>query len=371
MANHSTVFVGLDVHKDSITVACVGSAPTDPLIDIGTIGTQQYAIDRLIKKLQGRGPLCFVYEAGPCGFWLHRYLTGKGLDCIVAAPSLIPRRPGDRIKTDRRDARNLALALRADTLTPVHVPTPSQEAFRDVVRAWQQAKRDIAAARQRLKSFLLRNDIRYTGRAAWSAAHRRWLSELVLPSPAQQIVFQELLDALSERERRRDRLETELDRLAPQWEGYPLARALQAFRGIQKTVAYTVIAEAGDLARFAHPRRFMAWLGLVPSEHSSGTTRRQGPITRTGNRWARTLLVEAAWAYRYTPKVSAIIERRAQDIDPAIRELAWKAQLRLTQRYRRLSARGKHHNLVVTAVARELAAFIWAAARLVERTANG
>lgn len=366
MANDTTVFVGLDVHKDSITVACVGSDPTDSPIDVGTIGTQQYAIDRLIKKLAGRGRLQFVYEAGPCGFWLQRYLRGKAEDCVVAAPSLIPKRPGDRIKTDRRDARNLALALRAGTLTAVHLPTPGQEAFRDVVRAWQQSKRDVTAAKQRLKSFLLRNDIRYSGRSTWTAAHRRWLSELVLQSTPQQIVFQELVDAINERERRRDRLEHQLDSLAADWEGYRLAQALMAFRGIQKTVAYTVVAEAGDLERFAHPTQFMAWLGLVPGEHSSGGTRRQGPITRCGNRWARTLLVEAAWAYRYTPKVSAIIEKRAQAIDPRVRELAWKAQLRLSHKYRRLSARGKHANVVVTAVARELAAFIWDAARTIE-----
>lgn len=366
MAHDTTVFVGLDVHKDSITVACVGSHPTDPVIEFGKIGTQQYAIDRMIKKLSGRGRLKFVYEAGPCGFWLKRYLHGKDQDCMVAAPSLIPKRPGERVKTDRRDARNLALSLRAGTLTAVHIPTPEQEAFRDVVRAWQQSKRDITAAKQRLKSFLLRNDIRYTGRATWNAAHRRWLSELVLPRVPQQIVFQELVDAIDERERRRDRLEGELESLAPDWAGYPLAQALLAFRGIQKTVAYTLIAEAGDLARFSHPSRFMAWLGLVPAEHSSGATRRQGPITRCGNRWARTLLVEAAWAYRYTPKVSAVIERRAQNIDPQIRELAWKAQLRLTRKFRRMTARGKHSNLVVTAVARELAGFIWDAARLIE-----
>src|SRR5690606_10336780 len=248
---------------------------------------------------------------------------GQGEDCVVAAPSLIPKRPGERIKTDRRDARNLALALRAGTLTAVHIPSPEQEAFRDVVRAWQQSKRDITAAKQRLKSFLLRNDIRYTGRATWNAAHRRWLSELVLPSGPQQIVFQEVVDAINERERRRDRLKRQLDALAPTWERYPLALALLAFRGIQKTEAYNIVAEAGDLARFSHPSRFMTWLGLVPGEHSSGNTRRQGPITRCGNRWARTLLVEAAWSYRYTPKVSAIIEKRAQDIDPRIRELAW------------------------------------------------
>jgi transposase len=367
MAHDTTLFVGLDVHKDSITAACVGSDTTALPVDLGTFGTQQYAIDRLIKKLSGRGHLRFVYEAGPCGFWLQRYLRSLGPECLVAAPSLIPRRPGVRIKTDRLDARNLALALRAGTLTAVHIRTPEEEAFRDVVRAWQQAKRDITAAKQRLKAFLLRNDIRYEGRASWSAAHRRWLSRLVLPSPAQQIVFQELLDAVLERERRRERLEQQLDALAPSWSGYPLASALLAFRGIQKTVAYTVVAETASFSRFSHPSRFMAWLGFVPSEHSSGASRHQGPITRSGNRWARTLLVEAAWAYRYSPKVSPIIEQRAQHIDPQIRAIAWKAQLRLSHKYRRLVARGKHANVAVTAVARELAGFIWDAARLIEQ----
>lgn len=369
MNHDTTVFVGLDVHKDSITATYVGADPSEPPVDLGTFGTQQYAIDKLIKKVSGRGVLQFTYEAGPCGFWLERYLRSKGQRCLVAAPSLIPKRPGERIKTDRRDARNLALALRAGTLTAVHVPTADQEAFRDVVRVWQQSKRDITGAKQRLKAFLLRNDIRYSGRATWNAAHRRWLSELVTSSASQQIVYQELLGSIEERERRRDRLEQQLETLAPYWDGYPLAQALLAFRGIQKTVAYTVVAETADLSRFSHPSRFMAWLGLVPSEHSSGATRRQGPITRCGNRWARTLLVEAAWAYRYNAKVSGIIERRAENIDPAIRDLAWKAQLRLSRKYRRLIARGKHKNVAVTAVARELAAFIWDAARMLEHRA--
>ena len=364
MDNDSTVFIGLDVHKDSIAVARVGSASSDPVIDVATIGTQQYAIDRLIARLSGHGPLQFVYEAGPCGFWLHRYLTGKGQRCLVAAPSLVPRRPGDRIKTDRRDARNLVLGLRAGTLTAVHIPGPEQEAFRDVVRAWQQSKREVAKGKQRLKAFLLRNDLRYAGTASWSEAHRRWLATLVLPSAVQQVVFQELVDTITERAARRARLEAQMEELAPRWSGYPAAQALLAFRGVQQAVAYGVVAEAGDFARFSHPRRFMAWLGLVPSEHSSGGTRRLGGITKTGNRWARTLLVEAAWAYRHPPKVSAIIETRAQQIDPAIRAIAWKAQLRLTRKYRRMRARGKPHNLIVTAIARELAGFLWDAARL-------
>lgn len=363
--NDTTVYVGLDVHKDTITAASVGVEPQAAVVDLGTIGTQHYAIDRLVKKLAPQGRLKLVYEAGPCGFWLHRYLTGKGLECVVTAPSLIPKKPGVRIKTDRRDARNLALGLKNGGLSLVHVPSADQEQFRDVVRAWQQAKRDVTAARQRIKAFLLRHDIRYTGRAGWSAAHRRWLSEVVLPTATQQIVFQELVDSMGDRERRRDRLERQIDALAPDWSGYPLAQALQAFRGIQKTAAYTLVAEVHDLARFPHPRHFMAWLGLVPGEHSTGQTRRQGPITRCGNRFVRTMLTEAAWAYRYHPKVSRIIETRAQDVDPAVREIAWRAQIRLHHQYRKLTARGKHRNVAVTAVARELAAFIWDAARLV------
>lgn len=364
-----TQYVGLDVHKDSITVARVGSAPGEAVVLVGKIGTQQYAIDRLLNKLRGRGPLKLVYEAGPCGFWLQRYLASKGEDCQVVAPSLIPQRPGDRIKTDSRDAQNLALALRAGTLTAVHIPTPEEEAFRDVVRAWQQSKRDVTKAKQRLKGFLLRNDIRYAGKDSWSSAHRRWLAKLVLPSAAQQVVFQECVDAVSEREARRDRLEQQMDALAPAWPGYPIASALIAFRGVQRAVAYTLVSEACDFQRFEHPRRFMAWLGLVPGEHSSGSTRRQGGITKTGNRWARTLLVEAAWSYRYSAKVSPIIERRSQDIDPRIRAIAWKAQLRLTRKYQRMRARGKQHNVIVTAIARELAAFLWDAARLVQQQA--
>ena len=364
MSNHSTLFVGLDVHKDSIAVAYVQHGTEAVVVDYGTIGTQQYAIRRLIKKLSARGAdLVLAYEAGPCGFWLHRLLTQWGYRCFVVAPSLVPKRPGERIKTDRRDARKLALNLKAGTLTPVHIPSPTEEAFRDVVRAWHQAKWDVTKAKQRLAHFLLRNDIRYTGKTPWTAAHRRWLSELVLPSAAQQIVFQELVMAVAERERRRDRLEQQLDLLAPDWPGYDLARVLQAFRGLQKTVSYTVVAEACDLSRFAHPRHFMAWLGLIPAEYSSGSKRRQGRITRSGNRWARTMLIEAAWSYRYTPKVSRIIQLRQEKVPAQILDIAWQAQLRLHKKYRRLMGRGVTKNKVITALARELAGFIWAAGR--------
>jgi transposase len=364
MCDDTTVFVGLDVHKDSIAVAMILDGAEAPVVDYGTIGTQRYAVQRLIRNLSDRGARpVFVYEAGPCGFRLHRLLIQWGYRCLVVAPSLVPKRPGVRIKTDRRDARQLAMNLKAGTLTAVHIPSPTEEAFRDVVRAWHQAKWDVTKAKQRLAHFLLRNDIRYTGKSHWTPAHRRWLSELVLPSAAQQIVFQELVMAVDERERRRDRLEDQLDQLAPDWPGYALAQALQAFRGLQKTVAYTVLAEACDLRRFGHPRHFMAWLGLIPAEHSSGSKRRQGSITRSGNRWARTMLIEAAWAYRYSPKVSRIIQLRQEQVPAPILDIAWQAQLRLHKKYRRLIGRGVNKNKVITAVARELAGFIWASAR--------
>lgn len=364
MSNDTTVFVGLDVHKDSIVVAFVCQDYAASVQEYGTIGTQQYAIRKMVTQLQGRGSrLVFAYEAGPCGFWLHRLLTGWGYCCVVVAPSLVPKLGGDRIKTDRRDARKLAVCLKAGTLTAVHIPTPQEEAFRDVVRAWHQAKWDVTKAKQRLQHFLLRNDIRYAGAKAWSQAHRRWLSDLVLPSPPQQIVFQELVMAVDERERRRDRLEAQLDRLAPEWPGYGLATALQAFRGIQKTVAYTVVAEVGDFSRFDRASRLMGWMGLVPGEHSSGSKRRQSAITRAGNRWARTMLIEAAWAYRHPAKVSRIIQKRQEAVPPAIVDVAWRAQLRLHAKYLRLMRRGVSKNKVVTAVARELAGFLWDASQ--------
>lgn len=352
-------FVGLDVHKDTIAAACVGLHPDEPVIDLGVCGPQQYAIDRLLKKASGRGRIRVVYEAGPTGYGLQRYLASRDIDCVVAAPSLIPKAPGDRIKTDRRDAIGLALALRAGVLSPVRIPSVDEEAFRGVVRAWQQSKTDVTHARQRLKQCLLRNDIRYAGRATWGPAHRRWLSELVLPSAALQIVFQEHLMAIDERERRRHRLEAELTALTATAPQQQLILNLQALRGVSRVVATTLAAETGDLHRFATPAQFMAWLGLVPSEHSSGATRRQGAITRCGNRWARTMLVEAAWAYRYPAKVSRVIQLRHEGLEPEIVERAWAAQLRLCRRFQRLKAKHKPINKVVVAIARELAGFVW------------
>lgn len=369
MKNDTTIYVGLDSHKDSNVAAySVGLGEVQVL---GNIGVRQRDLDRLCKRMQSKGSrVCFAYEAGPCGYGLYRYLTKKGFACMVCAPSLIARKPGDRVKTDRRDAIKLVKALRMDDLTPVHVPDVDDEALRDLVRAWGTAKRDLRKARQRLKAFLLMHDVRYTGRANWGPAHRRWLSEFTFPVPWSQLAWEEHRRTIEDRLAQCDRLETALREAAPQWRWYPVVRAIQAMRGVQFTVAISVIAEIGDLSRFDRPSQLMAWLGVTASEHSSGGSRKLGGITKAGNSRARRMLVEAAWSYRYPAKVSRIIQVRQDGLPKPIIDRAWDAQLRLCGRYRRMVARGKLPNVAVVAVARELSAFIWDIARMTNTTSG-
>src|SRR5947209_7081423 len=280
-----TLFVGLDVHKDTIAVAYAAEDRSTEVVSLGMIGTRQRDIDKLIRKLESKGaPLTIAYEAGPCGYWLYRYLTRRGLSCIVVAPSLIPRKPGDRVKTDRRDAVTLARLLRSGDLSSIYVPTVDDEAIRDLSRAREDAVRDLKRHKVRLKAFLLRQDIRYEGRANWNAAHLRWLAHVVCSTPAQQIVFQEYVHAVSEQTERLRRLETELLHTAVKtWRLHPVVAAVQALRGLDLTGAVTLIAEVGDLTRFDTPRKLMSYLGLTPSEYSSGEHRDQGGITKAGN----------------------------------------------------------------------------------------
>jgi transposase len=281
----------------------------------------------------------------------------------VVAPSLIPKKPGDQVKTDRRDAVDLARLLRSGDLTPVYVPSIEDEAIRDLCRARDAARLTLKNANLRLKAFLLRLGLHYVGRADWNDAHRRYLAKVVCPTAAQQIVFQESVRAVDEQVDRVQRLEVELRDLAPQWRLTPVVEALQALRGVQWLVAVTVVAELGDLTRFASPRQLGAFVGLIPSEHSTGPRRRLGAITKTGNGRARRALIEGAWAYRHPAKVSAHIQRRIDTLPKPIQDIGWKAQVRLCKRFRRLVARGKHPNVAVTAIARELIAFMWAIAK--------
>ena len=361
-----TLYVGLDVHKDSITVAYVPEDRGAEVVSLGAIGTRQSDIDKLIRKLQSKGAtLVFVYEAGPCGYWLYRYFRRHGLSCHVVAPSLIPRKPGDRVKTDRRDAVTLARLMRSGDLSAIYVPEIADEAIRDLSRGRDDAMRDLKAPKHRLKAFLLRHDIRYEGRASWNAAHLRWLSEVVCATRAQQIVFQEYVRAVTEQHDRLQRLEAELHAEVKGWRLYPVVEAIQALRGVEHTSAVILMAELGDLTRFDTPRQLMSYLGLTPSEYSSGDRRRQGGITKAGNTHARRALVEGAWAYRYPAKVSRHLQLRLEKLPAEVQAIGWKAQVRLCKRYRQLIARGKHANQVVVAIAREMAAFAWAIARAV------
>jgi transposase len=367
MAKSTPLFVGLDVHKDSIAVA--HAQGPDPPVFLGEIGTRQADLAKLIRRLQAKtSKLVFAYEAGPCGYILHRDLTGQGFDCHVVAPSLIPKKPGDKVKTDRRNAVDLARLLRSGDLTRVYVPTVEDEAIRDLCRARDVARLTLKNAKLRLKAFLLRLGLHYVGRADWNEAHRRYLAKVVCPTPAQQIVFQESVRAVDEQVDRLARLEAELRELAPAWRLYPVVQALQALRGVQWLVAITVVAELGDLTRFTSPRQLAAFVGLIPSEYSSGPSRRQGGITKAGNGRARRALIEGAWAYRHPAKVSQHIQTRIDALPKPIQDIGWKAQVRLCKRFRRLVARGKHPNVAVTAIARELIAFMWAIAKEVPVT---
>ena len=364
MSQSRTLFIGMDVHQDTLAVAYVAQDHGAEVTYLGTIGTRQCDIDQLIRKMQSKAKhLIFVYEAGPCGYWLYRYLRKKDYDCWVVAPSLIPKKAGDRIKTDRRDALQLARLARSGDLTAVYVPKVEDEAIRDLTRAREDTLSDLKDAKLRLKAFLLRHDIRYTGPANWGPAPLRWLSEVVCPTPAQQIVFQEYVRAVTEHTERLQRLDQELHEHVQAWRLHAVVEALPALRGVQFTVAVTMVAAIGDLTRFDTPRELMKFLGLIPSEYSSGERRHQGSITQAGNTHARRALVEGAWAYRYPAKVSRHLQLRLEKQPKMIQDISWKAQVRLCKRYRQLGARGKHATIVTVAIARALVGFMWAIAK--------
>lgn len=359
----SIMYVGLDVHKNSIEIAFAEGGRDDEVRHYGKIDNSLEALDRVIRKLMSKGcELRFAYEAGPCGYDIYRHLRSIGLDCTVVAPSLIPKQSGNRIKNDRRDAQMLARLHRAGELTKAYVPCLEDEAMRDLTRAREDAKGLEKRAKQRILAFLLRQGYRYSGRSPWSRAHFRWIATLKMPHPAQQIVLQESLEALSECRQRVVHLTEQIQALLPQWRLSGVVRALQSLRGVSLIVAATTVAEVGDLTRFDSPVELMSYLGLVPSEHSSGGKTRRGSITKTGNGHVRRVLIEAAWAYRLPARVSLKLQQRQEGLPQNICAISWQAQLRLCARYKRLLAKGKATQLITTAIARELCAFMWAIA---------
>ena len=365
--NHLITVVGMDVHKDSIELVVAETTGTQEVRRYGKINGDLASLDKAVRKLRSTGrELHFVYEAGPCGYEIYRHLTQRGFTCVVVAPSKTPRRSGDRIKNDRRDAQTLARLYRAGELTPVYVPLPEDEAMRDLTRAREDAVNVLRTARQRLGAFLLRQGHRYPGKSPWKPAHRRWLSDITMSHPAQQITLQEYIHAVDEDTQRLDRLVDQILKLLPHWRLSPVVEALQALRGVAPIVAITTVAEIGDITRFENPRQLMAYLGLIPSEYSSGPAVKRGSITKTGNGHVRRVLVEAAQAYGYPARISRFLLKRQQGLPPSIREIAWKAQVRLCGRFRRLMAQGKLKTKVITAIARELSGFIWAIAREVQ-----
>ena len=369
MADRIT-YVGLDVHKDSIVVAVAAGGLRGEVREYGRIANTSTALDRLLRKLGGDGMrLRFCYEAGPCGYGIQRRLSTRGHECVVVAPSLIPKRAGDRVKTDRRDAAGLAKLHRAGELTAVWVPDVGHEAMRDLVRARLDAVHSLRRARQQLSGFLLRHGCHY-GRAAWTRLHRRWLAGLKFEQAVHHIVLEDYIAAVEAAEARRNRLTAQIEAMLPDWTLAPVVAALQTMRGMALVNAASLIAELGDLSRFANPRQLMAYLGLVPSEHSSGSSVKRGGITKAGNAAARRLLIEAAWSYRFPARLSRELLLRQESQPRLIRDIAWKGQVRLCARYRRLARTGKPANIVTTAIARELAGFVWAIARQVTVTTD-
>ena len=360
-------YVGLDVHKATVCVTVAESGRGGEIRQVGVFENRPEILCKMAARLgKGGRRLSFCYEAGPCGYGLHRLLTGCGHSCIVVAPSLIPIKSGDRVKTDRRDAMMLAKLHRAGELTAIWIPDAAHEAIRDLVRARATAGQVLSKARQHLQGFLLRHDRIYRGVRAWTLAYRRWLTTVRFEHPAQQIVLQDYIHAVEDAEARRDRLTRQIEEMLPSWSMAPVVTALQAMRGVALVVAVTVVAEVGDFRRFANARQLMAYLGLVPSEHSSGSTIRRGGITKAGNALARRVLIERAWTYRMTARVSRKLHDRLEPLSAAIRDIAWKAQVWLCARYRRLAAAGKPKVVVTTAIAREMVGFIWAIARIAQ-----
>jgi transposase len=369
MEQHTEVFVGIDVAKARNAIAIADGERGGEVRFLGEVDASKENMRRVIQRIAAKhGRAHFCYEAGPTGYGLHRLITSMGHDCVVVAPSMIPRKSGDRVKTNRRDAVALAKLHRAGELTPVWVPDDGHEAMRDLVRARAAAVESVRVHKQQVSAFMLKHSRVFPRKTTWGARYMRWLQEQHFDYPAHQIVLQEAVEAVRLARERVERLEQIIEELVPRWSLAPVVEALQVLRGVNLVVAVTFVAEIGDLRRFENPRQLMGYLGLVPSERSTGDTIRRGSITKAGNGRVRHLLVESAWTYRHAPRIGKAKLYKMERVPPKIREIAWKAQTRLTARYRAMIARGKKTTIVCTAIARELVGFMWSVAKEAQTT---
>lgn len=358
-----TRYVGVDQHKDSLAIA-VAKAGWGREEFLGKIPNEPRVIARWVRKQEkvwGSGErVLWCYEAGPCGYGLYRQLRGMGIDCQVIAPGLVPVRPTERVKTDRRDAGKLARLLRAGELRAIWVPDEAHEALRDVIRAREATRDDLARQKQRLGKFLLRQGRHpLPGVNPWTRRYEAWLDSVKFEEEAHQDLVAEMRQAIREAEGRLKRLEEVIRERVEESPWRLVVAALRCLRGVDLVTAATLVGELGDIARFATPRELMSYAGLVPGEHSSGSTVRRQSVTKAGNARVRRVLVEAAWHYRHAPSVGIALRRRQQGQPAEVIEISWRAQVRLNGRYRRLLARGKERNKVITAIARELLGFVW------------
>jgi transposase len=358
-------FVGLDVHKQTVVIAVCDEAGGEPAV-VATVPNELAVVQKKVRRLGELSSLKVCYEAGPTGFELCRELLSAGVDCVVVAPSKVPRMSGDRVKTDRRDAQNLARYLRSGDLTAIQLPNAEDEAMRDLVRARQDALDAERAARHQLVKFLLRHGRKYQESKSWTGRHMDWIRKQNFEYEAQNRVLVDYVRAVEVVTARVEQLTNDITELSTHWKQRPVVEALQALRGIRLISAATLVAEIGNFHRFQSAPAFMAYLGLVPSEASSGETRRQGKITKSGNGHVRKTLVESSWSYRHRAAMSRELKARNEGLPSSVTDAAWKAQQRLNGRYKKLNGKGKPKQRVITAIARELAGFVWHIARQVQ-----
>jgi transposase len=363
VAEDKEAYIGIDAAKLRNAIAIAEAGRGGEVRYLGEVDASLSSMRRVVAKLADRyGRLHFCYEAGPTGYRLYRQIEALGHACLVVAPALIPKRPGERVKTNRRDAVALAKLLRAGELTAVWVPDEGHEAIRDLMRARSAAVETLRVHKQQVSAFMLKHGRHYPRKKAWSMRYLRWLQEQQFDHPAHQIVLQEMAEAVRLARERVERLERTIEEFLPAWSLAPIVGALRALRGVDLIVAATFVSEVGDIGRFDNPRQLMGYLGLVPSERSTGDTVRRGGITKAGNRRVRHMLVESAWTYRHPPRLGAHKLYILEKLPAKVREIAWKAQTRLTARYRALAGRGKRTTVVCTAIARELVGFMWSVA---------